>query len=74
MTLGVLAPYRGLGIGTKLLNHVLDICTKQNIREIYLHVQTSMKMPSTSIRNSALRSLIPSKTITQTLPHQTVMS
>ncbi|XP_009767869.1 uncharacterized protein [Nicotiana sylvestris] len=41
MTLGVLAPYRGLGIGTKLLNHVLDLCTKQNIKDIYLHVQTS---------------------------------
>lgn len=27
--------------GTKLLNHVLDLCTKQNIKEIYLHVQTS---------------------------------
>ncbi|KAG5591774.1 hypothetical protein H5410_042288, partial [Solanum commersonii] len=41
MTLGVLAPYRGLGIGTKLLSHVLDLSTKQNNREIYLHVQTS---------------------------------
>ncbi|KAM3378852.1 N-alpha-acetyltransferase 50 [Capsicum galapagoense] len=41
MTLGVLAPYRGLGIGTKMLNHVLDLCIKQNIREICLHVQTS---------------------------------
>ncbi|KAF2575826.1 hypothetical protein F2Q70_00006303 [Brassica cretica] len=41
MTLGVLAPYRGIGIGSKLLNHVLDICTKQNISEIYLHVQTN---------------------------------
>ncbi|KAI7994299.1 N-alpha-acetyltransferase 50 [Camellia lanceoleosa] len=43
MTLGVLAPYRGLGIGTKLLNHVLDLCSKQNIGEIeiYLHVQTN---------------------------------
>ncbi|XVE63535.1 hypothetical protein DITRI_Ditri07aG0027600 [Diplodiscus trichospermus] len=41
MTLGVLAPYRGLGIGTRLLNHVLDLCSKQNIPEIYLHVQTS---------------------------------
>ena len=41
MTLGVLAPYRGLGIGTKLLNHVLDLCSKQNISEVYLHVQTN---------------------------------
>ncbi|MED6205352.1 hypothetical protein PIB30_016729 [Stylosanthes scabra] len=41
MTLGVLAPYRGLGIGTKLLNHVLDLCSKQNIAEVYLHVQTN---------------------------------
>ncbi|KAI6681473.1 hypothetical protein NL676_035354 [Syzygium grande] len=50
MTLGVLAPYRGLGIGTRLLNHVLDLCTKQkiseiytkqNISETYLHVQTN---------------------------------
>ncbi|KAL0736112.1 hypothetical protein Bca4012_012322 [Brassica carinata] len=41
MTLGVLAPYRGIGIGSKLLNHVLDMCTKQNMSEIYLHVQTN---------------------------------
>ncbi|KQK08675.1 N-alpha-acetyltransferase 50 [Brachypodium distachyon] len=41
MTLGVLAPYRGLGLGTKLLNHVFDLCAKQNIPEIYLHVQTN---------------------------------
>ncbi|XP_039066394.1 N-alpha-acetyltransferase 50-like [Hibiscus syriacus] len=41
MTLGVLAPYRGLGIGTKLLNHVLELCLKQHILEIYLHVQTN---------------------------------
>ncbi|XP_010249960.1 PREDICTED: N-alpha-acetyltransferase 50-like [Nelumbo nucifera] len=41
MTLGVLAPYRGLGIGTKLLNHVLDLCSKQKIVEVYLHVQTN---------------------------------
>lgn len=41
MTLGVLAPYRGLGVGTRLLNHVLDLCPKQNISEIYLHVQTN---------------------------------
>ncbi|KNA17549.1 hypothetical protein SOVF_079070 [Spinacia oleracea] len=41
MTLGVLAPYRGLGIGTKLLNHVLELSSKQNISEVYLHVQTN---------------------------------
>ncbi|XP_010254291.1 PREDICTED: N-alpha-acetyltransferase 50 [Nelumbo nucifera] len=41
MTLGVLAPYRGLGVGTKLLNHVLDLCSNQNITEVYLHVQTN---------------------------------
>lgn len=41
MTLGVLAPYRGLGIGTKLLNHVIDLSSKQNIGSIYLHVQTN---------------------------------
>ncbi|XP_010419691.1 PREDICTED: N-alpha-acetyltransferase 50 [Camelina sativa] len=41
MTLGVLAPYRGIGIGSKLLNHVLDMCSKQNMCEIYLHVQTN---------------------------------
>ncbi|CAO2815997.1 unnamed protein product [Amaranthus hypochondriacus] len=41
MTLGVLAPYRGLGVGTKLLNHVLELSSKQNISEIYLHVQTN---------------------------------
>ncbi|KAK4375242.1 hypothetical protein RND71_005919 [Anisodus tanguticus] len=40
MTLGVLAPYRGLGTGTKLLNHVLDLCANQNVSEIYLHVHT----------------------------------
>ncbi|XP_068652567.1 uncharacterized protein [Aristolochia californica] len=41
MTLGVLAPYRGFGVGTRLLNHVLDLCSKQNTLEIYLHVQTN---------------------------------
>ncbi|EPS73274.1 hypothetical protein M569_01484 [Genlisea aurea] len=41
MTLGVLAPYRGLGIGSKLLNHVLHLCSSQNIGEVYLHVQTN---------------------------------
>ncbi|GBG90958.1 hypothetical protein CBR_g51562 [Chara braunii] len=42
MTLGVLAPYRRLGIGSKLLQHCLDICRQDpGIWEIYLHVQTN---------------------------------
>ncbi|XP_016511998.1 uncharacterized protein LOC107829079 isoform X2 [Nicotiana tabacum] len=40
MTLGVLAPYRGLGIGKMLLNHILNLSAKQNVSEIYLHVHT----------------------------------
>lgn len=28
------------GAGTKLLNHVLDLCAKQNVTDIYLHVHT----------------------------------
>ncbi|PIN18408.1 putative N-acetyltransferase [Handroanthus impetiginosus] len=39
MTLGVLAPYRRLGVGTTLLNHVLGLCTKYNFGMAYLHVQ-----------------------------------
>ncbi|CAG8490199.1 3745_t:CDS:2 [Paraglomus occultum] len=45
MTLGVLAPYRHLGIGTTLLNHILHHATLPSqtpkFVEIYLHVQTS---------------------------------
>eukprot|EP00252_Welwitschia_mirabilis_P021472 TRINITY_DN5519_c0_g1_i4.p1 TRINITY_DN5519_c0_g1~~TRINITY_DN5519_c0_g1_i4.p1 ORF type:complete len:168 (+),score=18.22 TRINITY_DN5519_c0_g1_i4:207-710(+) len=42
MTLGVLAPYRGLGIGSKLLKHCLDLGFQDpSIVEIYLHVQTN---------------------------------
>ncbi|CAA7409922.1 unnamed protein product [Spirodela intermedia] len=41
MTLGVLAPYRRLGIGTKLLNHILALSARQGIAEIYMHVQTN---------------------------------
>lgn len=43
MTLGVLAPYRERGIGTQLINHVLNfvetsaIC--EDVQDIYLHVQ-----------------------------------
>ncbi|XP_059459633.1 uncharacterized protein LOC132189117 isoform X2 [Corylus avellana] len=41
MTLGVLESYQRLGIGTRLLNHVLDLCSKQNVSEVYLRVQTN---------------------------------
>ncbi|KPP67022.1 N-alpha-acetyltransferase 50-like [Scleropages formosus] len=42
MTLGCLAPYRRLGIGTRMLNHVLNICEKDGTFDnIYLHVQIS---------------------------------
>lgn len=39
MTLGCLFTYRRLGIGTTMLNHVLDCATKRGIDSIYLHVQ-----------------------------------
>ncbi|GAQ78662.1 GCN5-related N-acetyltransferase [Klebsormidium nitens] len=42
MTLGVLAPYRRLGIASKLLQHCLDLCHgNAEVHEAYLHVQTS---------------------------------
>jgi len=42
MTIGVLAPYRRLGIGTQLLQQVLHACALEpNLQELYLHVQTS---------------------------------
>lgn len=39
MTLGCLFQYRRLGIGTKMLEHVLDYAQKKGIDNIYLHVQ-----------------------------------
>eukprot|EP00249_Psilotum_nudum_P004261 c17801_g1_i1 orf=427-951(-) len=42
MTLGILAPYRRLGIGSKLMENVLDLCARTpEILEVYLHVQTN---------------------------------
>ena len=42
MTLGVLAPYRSCGIGTKLLTTTLEEADQDNsVEEVYLHVQTS---------------------------------
>ena len=40
MTIGVLAPYRRLGIGARLLEQTLEACSKEpNCEEVYLHVQ-----------------------------------
>ncbi|KAL7638171.1 UNVERIFIED_CONTAM: hypothetical protein RMT77_011796 [Armadillidium vulgare] len=42
MTLGCLAPYRRLGIGTKMLQHVLNFVEKDgNFHAIFLHVQVN---------------------------------
>ncbi|KAK2153767.1 hypothetical protein LSH36_287g05017 [Paralvinella palmiformis] len=42
MTLGCLAPYRRLGIGSKMLEHVLKICEQDgNYDNVYLHVQVN---------------------------------
>ncbi|KAG9509031.1 putative N-acetyltransferase san, partial [Fragariocoptes setiger] len=42
LTLGCLATYRRLGIGTKLLQHILNYVERDgNIDNIYLHVQIS---------------------------------
>nr|CAX73304.1 N-acetyltransferase NAT13 [Schistosoma japonicum] len=39
MTLGCLAPYRGYGVGTLMLKHVIKSCLKHGgIKSIYLHV------------------------------------
>jgi ribosomal protein S18 acetylase RimI-like enzyme len=44
MTLGCLAPYRRLGIGSAMLSHLLDYCKKDGgYDNIYLHVQVSNK-------------------------------
>ncbi|GAB1602008.1 N-alpha-acetyltransferase 50-like [Argonauta hians] len=42
MTLGCLFPYRRLGIGTVMLNHVLKICEEDgNFDNVFLHVQVN---------------------------------
>ncbi|KAI5067259.1 hypothetical protein GOP47_0017787 [Adiantum capillus-veneris] len=42
MTFGILASYRRLGIGSKLMKHILDLCRQDvTVSEIYLHVQTN---------------------------------
>ncbi|KAF2072042.1 hypothetical protein CYY_006632 [Polysphondylium violaceum] len=39
MTLGVLAPYRNLGIGKKLIEHLDTYCKSNKFSKIFLHVQ-----------------------------------
>lgn len=42
MTLGCLAPYRRLGIGTAMLQHLLQLCERDGTFDnMYLHVQVS---------------------------------
>jgi len=42
MTLGVLAPYRGYGIGRKMIEKMIDfVKTRDDVDEIFLNVQTS---------------------------------
>lgn len=42
MTLGCLAPYRRLGVGKVMLEHVLSIARREsNIESVYLHVQVN---------------------------------
>ena len=41
MPVAVLAPYRGKGIGTQLIESVLEYCNQHNIEEVSLHVQIS---------------------------------
>lgn len=49
MTIGVLAPYRRLGIGKRLLKEVLNACRDQaDCQEIYLHVQAKSAAPLTA--------------------------
>jgi len=42
MTLGCLAPYRRLGVGSKMVEHVLNIVAKDgNFESVFLHVQVN---------------------------------
>lgn len=45
MTLGVLAKYRELGLGTLMLEHVFKICEREgNIDSIYLYVRMTLRL------------------------------
>jgi len=52
MTLGCLAPYRRLGIGTKMVEHVLNIVSKDgNYDSVFLHVQINNESAINFYRN-----------------------
>lgn len=40
MTLAVLAPYRSYGIGTKLLDHIIEQAKSMYVHEVWVHVWT----------------------------------
>ena len=42
MTLGCLQAYRRLGVGSKLLSHVLELAKKENVNNVTLHVQVGL--------------------------------
>ncbi|MGY8815283.1 MAG: GNAT family N-acetyltransferase [Gammaproteobacteria bacterium] len=42
--LAVLKEYRNLGVGSKLLNLLIDITKTQSVSDVYLHGQTHAKM------------------------------
>jgi len=52
MTLGCLAPYRRRGVGSKLVQHVLDICKKDpEYQSVFLHVQVNNESAIRFYRN-----------------------
>lgn len=41
LTLGVLEPYRRLGLGSRMVDYILKKAAEQpDVKEVYLHVQT----------------------------------
>ncbi len=45
LTIAVLAPYRGLGVGARLLRAALDACAAlPEVTEAYLHVQVCFNL------------------------------
>jgi len=52
MTLGCLAPYRRSGIGTKMVEHVLNVVSKDgNYDSVFLHVQINNESAINFYRN-----------------------